>query len=385
MTTPITERTSQYQQIGLMLQGGGALGAYQVGVVKALTQAQIFPTWVCGVSIGAINGAIIVGNPPEKRLERLQEFWSIISTKPVWPWVSDSEVLRAWSNAASSWMTLTTGQPGFFKPRTANPWLWPAGSAQATSFYDSSALEKTLKRLVDFERLNSGEVRLSVGAVEIESGNNQFFDTGGVDHRGKPQILEVEHIMASGALPPALPMIKVGNKHYWDGGIVSNTPLQYMLDQSQDRSALIFQVDLFSARGTLPQTMPQVMARQKDITYSSRTRQATTSFKRMLKLRRQLAQALGRVPKDQLRPGEAQLMSDYLDAGVVNLVELIYKSKPYEIDTKDYEFSASSMKMHMETGELDTLNTLKHPEWLDKPSAAVGLIEHDIHRHPVEH
>jgi NTE family protein len=369
----VAQQAAKYQDIGLMLQGGGALGAYQVGVYKALAQAQCLPSWVCGVSIGAINGAIIVGNEPSKRVARLEAFWALIATQPVWPFLETSEAMRAWSHAVSSWMTLTTGQPGFFKPRTANPWWWPAGTAQATSFYDSSELHATLKRLIDFGRLNSGEVRLSMGAVEVATGNNRFFDT----HHER---LEVEHIMASGALPPALPMIEIEGKHYWDGGIVSNTPLQYFLDQDEDKSALVFQVDLFSAKGAVPQQMSQVMTRQKDITYSSRTRQATTGFKRLLRLRQQLAQALQRVPAQQLRPGEAQLMHDYLDAGVINLIELIYQSKPFEGESKDYEFSSSSMQSHMQAGHTDTLNTLANTDWFNMPTAEQGVVEHDVHR-----
>jgi NTE family protein len=349
----IEKMIKPYQQVGLMLQGGGALGAYQAGVYKALAQAQCLPDWVCGVSIGAINGAIIV---------------------PLWPFTTESETLRAWSSAASSWLALTTGQPGFFKPRTISPWFSPAGTPDASSFYDSSELAKTLTRLIDFERLNSGEVRLSVGAVDVETGNNHFFDTHKNDR------LEVEHIMASGALPPALPMVTIDGKNYWDGGIVSNTPLQYFLDESSDISSLIFQVDLFSAKGTTPQTMAQVLARQKDITYSSRTRQATSGFKRMLGLRRQLALALERVPKQKLLPGEAALMKDYLDAGVVNLIELIYQSKSFEGDSKDYEFSKSAMQAHMQAGYNDTAQTLAQPKWLEKPSPQVGMVEHDIHR-----
>jgi NTE family protein len=380
-TTPITERLKNYQQIGLMLQGGGALGAYQVGVYEALDAAQCWPNWICGVSIGAINGAIIAGNPRAKRVARLKEFWSLITARPVWPFMSDTDALRAWSNAASSWMTITTGQPGFFKPRTANPWLWPAGSAQATSFYDTDELRQTLLRLVDFERINDPQngVRLSVGAVEVHTGNNIFFDT----HKPKGPVdrITVEHIMASGALPPALPMMAIGAKHYWDGGIVSNTPLQYALDQEADLSSLIFQVDLFSACGPVPQTMAQVMARQKDITYSSRTRQATTTFKRILALRRQLAQTLQRIPPAQRTAQDQALMNDYLhDPGVVNLIELIYKSKKFENDTKDYEFSSGSMLAHMAAGLKDAQDTLAHPEWLDKPSASQGLVEHDVHR-----
>ncbi len=356
-----------------MLQGGGALGAYQVGVYKALAEADCLPSWICGVSIGAINGAIIAGNAPDKRVERLEEFWSLITRASPWPTAGLPNDVQTWVSAASAWMTITMGQPGFFRPHTKNPWLPNDNTASATSLYDTAELRATLEHLIDFDRLNSGETRFSVGAVNVETGNNVFFDT-------QKERLGPEHIMASGALPPALPMVKIGKAHYWDGGIVCNTPLQYLLEEDGDLTTLVFQVDLFSARGALPTQMSQVATRQKDIIYSSRTRQVTTAFKRVLSLRAQLADALKRVPANRLHPGEAALMQDYADAGVINLVQLIYQMKPFEGDTKDYEFSRESMTRHQQAGYDDTVATLAHPEWLDLPSAADGVVEHDVHR-----
>jgi NTE family protein len=371
----ISKPAARYDRVALMLQGGGALGAYQVGVYKALAQADCLPDWVCGVSIGAINGAIIAGNAPDKRVEKLEEFWSFVTHRAGWIAPPSSDAWRTWTSAASTWMTITMGQPGFFKPRVNLPWASNADAGHTTSLYDTSELRNTLLRLVDFDLLNSGKTRLSVGAVNVETGNNIFFDT-------LKERLTPEHIMASGALPPALPMVKIGNAHYWDGGIVSNTPLQYLLDQEEDMSALVFQVDLFNAKGSLPTNLQQVAARQKDITYSSRTRHATTAFKRVLSLRKQLADALQRVPASRLRPGEAELMRDYQDAGVINLVQLIYQSKPYESDTKDYDFSGELMQVHSQAGYADTLATLAHPDWLAKPSAHDGVVDHDVHRKP---
>jgi NTE family protein len=374
----VARQAAQYQRVALMLQGGGALGAYQVGVYKALAQAQCLPDWICGVSIGAINGALIAGNPPDKRVARLEEFWASIASPSPWStWAEPSfeplDMLREWGNSLSAWMTLTNGQPGFFRPRSVNPWLLPANTHGATSFYDSSELHHTLKRLIDFGRLNHGDTRLSVGAVNVANGNGVYFDSAREE-------LTVEHIMASGALPPALPMVKVGNAFYWDGGIVSNTPLQYLFDEGDDLTTLVFQVDLFSASGALPTQMAQVLARQKDIVYSSRTRQATTAMKRTLSTRRQLADALRRVPANRLRPGEAKLMRDYADTGVIDLIEIIYQSKQFEGDTKDYEFSPASMKARMEAGHADTVASLAQPHWLDMPTAEQGVVEHDVHR-----
>ena len=372
-TASIAKQAARYERVALMLQGGGALGSYQVGVYKALAEAECMPNWICGVSIGAINGAIIAGNAPENRVAKLEEFWSLVAGRPIWPFEQSANPMREWSTIASAWMTIALGQPGFFKPRMINPWLLPSDASGSTSFYDGSELRKTLLELVDFGRLNNGETRLSVGAVNVRTGNNQFFDTS-------EQRIEPEHIMASGALPPALPMVKIGTEFFWDGGIVSNTPLQHLLDQEDDLRTLVFQVDLFSAQGELPRQMAQVMARQKDITYSSRTRQATTAFKRVLTLRAKLAEALKRVPAKLLQPGDRELMENYADIGVVNLIQLIYQGKKNTSDSTDYEFSPDSMRDHMNAGYADTMNTLMHPEWLNVPSREAGIAEHDVHR-----
>jgi NTE family protein len=369
----IDEIAAAYDRVALVLQGGGALGAYQVGVYEALSEAGCEPNWVSGVSIGAINAAIIAGNPRERRVERLTEFWELISGRKVWHYTPEGDYFRELRNQASAWMTLTMGQPGFFKPQSTSPWMQLPGAKGATSYYDSSELRVTLERLIDFDLLNDGEKRLSVGAVNVRTGNFAFFDT----HN---QRVGPEHIMASGALPPALPMVRIDGEEYWDGGIVSNTPLQYLLEQDEDLSSLVFQVDLFSARGAIPRAMPEVMARHKDIMYSSRTRQNTDTFKRVHTLKMKLLDALERVPEDKLRPGEKELIADYADAGVINIVHLIYQLKTYESDAKDYEFSGTSMREHRLAGYEDTMRTLRHRDWLKAPASIAGIAVHDLHR-----
>ena len=229
-------------RVALVLQGGGALGAYQIGVYEALHEAGVEPDWVSGVSIGAVNAALIAGNPPERRLERLIAFWERITERKVWLHTPDGDVFRQARNMTSSMMTTLMGQPGFFAPHPVNPWLAPAGARAATSYYDNSPLRETLLELVDFDLLNSGVCRFSVGAVNVRSGNFVFFDN-------ETTVIEPEHIMASGALPPAFQTVKIGTDFYWDGGLVSNTPLAHLLAQDDDVNALVFQVDLFSARG----------------------------------------------------------------------------------------------------------------------------------------
>ena len=369
----ISEIATQYDRVALVFQGGGALGAYQAGVYQALADAGCEPTWLSGVSIGAINAAIIAGNEPSRRLQRLEQFWQIISGRKIWAYTPEGDVFRDIRNRTISWMTMTMGQPGFFKPRFPNPWLELAGAEGATSFYDSTELKKTLEMVIDFDVLNDGKKRFSVGAVNVRTGNFVYFDTDNIR-------IEPEHIMASGALPPALPAVRIEGEYYWDGGIVSNTPLQYLLDQEEDRSSLVFQVDLFSARGVLPRSMPDVLSRHKDIMYSSRTRQNTDNFKRIHGLKMKLLGALKRVPKDQLSPEEEELIADYSKAGVVNIVHLIYQHKNYEGHAKDYEFSGTSMREHWDMGLEDTKRTLRHTEWLLPPFSDDAVAIHDLHR-----
>jgi NTE family protein len=366
-------RPDRCDRIALVLQGGGALGAYQAGVYQALQEANIEPDWICGVSIGAINSAIIAGNPPERRLERLHTFWDRITSRKIWHYTPDGDIYRKARNLASSFMTTTLGQPGFFAPHATNPWLSPAGARTATSYYDTAPLRESLLELVDFDMINQKKIRLAVGAVNVLSGNFIYFDNA------RDEIVP-EHIMASGALPPALPMVKVGTDHFWDGGIVSNTPLQHLLDQEDDLNSLVFQVDLFSARGALPRDIQDVMARHKDIMYSSRTRYNTDVYRRIHNLKVSLYRALARIPDDQLPEEERGLKASISNLPEIAILHLIYQQKAYEGDAKDHEFSGTSMREHWASGYEDTKRTLKRREWLTMPAEGMGIVIHDVHR-----
>jgi NTE family protein len=368
-----TWRPDRCDRVALVLQGGGALGAYQVGVYQALHEAGIEPNWVCGVSIGAINSAIIAGNPPERRLERLQIFWERITARKIWHYTPDGDVYRKARNFASTFMTTTLGQPGFFKPHDVSPWLSPAGAKTATSYYDTGPLRETLLELVDFDLINSRKVHFAVGAVNVLSGNFLYFDN-------KNETIGPEHVMASGALPPALPMVKIGTDHFWDGGIVSNTPLQHLLDQDDRLNSLVFQVDLFSARGALPRDIQEVLARHKDIVYSSRTRHNTDVYKQMNNLKTDLYKALQKVPEDRLSEHERSLRDRLADLPEITILQLIYQQKAYEGDSKDHEFSATSMREHWQSGLEDTRRTLKRRDWLALPEQGMGIVVHDVHR-----
>jgi NTE family protein len=366
-------RPERCDRIALVLQGGGALGAYQAGVYQAMHEAGLEPDWVSGVSIGAINSAIIAGNPRGRRLRQLRAFWERITDRKIWPFTPDGDIFRKARNATSSMMTMTQGQPGFFSPRFPNPWMSLTGAQSATSYYDTGPLRETLLELVDFSLLNDRSSRFSVGAVNVLTGNFVYFDNA-------VEQIEPEHIMASGALPPALPMVKIGTDHYWDGGIVSNTPLQHLLDQEDSLNTMVLQVDLFSARGVLPRDIEDVMGRHKDIMYSSRTRYNTDVFRRTHNWKAALYQALTRIPEEILTDHERELRDQLSKLPDISILQIIYQQKAYEGHSKDHEFSGTSMREHWQSGYEDTKRTLKHQKWLTMPKAGAGIVVHDVHR-----
>ena len=366
-------RPTGCDNIALVLQGGGALGAYQAGVYQAVHEAGLRPDTVAGVSIGGINAAIIAGNKPERRVERLRDFWEGITARPVTVLSLDGDAARKATNAWSALLTTTLGQTGFFTPNRMSPWVSPRGSKAATAFYDTAPLRETLLRLVDFDLLNSGVVRYAAGAVNVLNGNFAYFDST------ETTILP-EHVMASGALPPAFPAVQIGTDYYWDGGLVSNTPLQHVLDNAACLHILIFQVDLFSARGVLPRDMDDVLARQKDIQFSSRTRLVTDYFRARHDRDRLTKKLLAKIPVDKLDADERELKERLAHRPEATILELIYQQAAYETQAKDYEFSAASMREHWNSGFLDTQRTLRHPDWLKVSETDAGFSLHDIHR-----
>jgi NTE family protein len=371
-----------FERIALLLQGGGALGAYQAGVYEALAEAKLHPDWIAGISIGAINAALIAGNPPEVRIEKLRAFWQHVTASPAeWSlcgwnhrWLDGflkADLPRTAANHASAWLGLLAGTNGFFTPRALPPWLYLPGSIEATSFYDTQGLRATLERLVDFDRINAGETRFSVGAVNTRTGNFVYFDT--MSHTIRP-----EHVMASGALPPSLPAVEIEGEHYWDGGLVSNTPLQWVIERGPPKDTLIFQVDLWSARGEFPATLAEVITRQKEIQYSSRTRAATDFFKYVKRIRRALALLLEQLPEELRSSEHAKLLESVAERHVYNIVQLIYRAKHYEGYSKDYEFSRRTMEDHWRAGYDDAVRTLRHPEVLQRPSSTEGVFTFDL-------
>jgi len=374
------EQSLPFECTALLLQGGGALGAYQAGVYEALAEAGIHPDWVAGISIGAINSALIAGNPPERRVQKLREFWERVTSDVFGSWTQDiltplvkGDWVRGIMNQMSANSAMLSGASGFFVPRLPSPWLHPTGTIEATSLYDASALRSTLESLVDFDRINAREMRFSVGAVNVRSGNFAYFDS--TTHMIRP-----EHVMASGALPPAFAAVEIDGERYWDGGLISNTPLQWVLDSTPRQDTLAFQVDLWSARGDFPGNMAEVETRQKEIQYSSRTRANTDQFKRAQRVRNTVAALLESLPDNLKDEPNAKLLGSIADRKVYNMVHLIYRAKNYEGNSKDYEFSRSSMETHWRAGYQDTVRTLRHPNVLKRPANHEGVAVFDLER-----
>jgi NTE family protein len=367
-----------FECIALLLQGGGALGSYQAGVYESLAEADLHPDWVAGISIGAINSAIIAGNAPAERVAKLRAFWQEITANPLLDWAAAAEELapkgdfaRGLFNQMSATWALIGGAANFFALRQPPAWLQPNGALEATSFYETKHLKSTLERLVDFDRINSGETRFSVGAVNVRTGNFVYFDT--TTHTIRP-----EHVMASGSLPPGFPAVEIEGEYYWDGGLISNTPLQWVVDYGPRQDTLAFQVDLWSARGELPGNLAEVVTRQKEIQYSSRTRANTDQWKRLQRLRCALSSLLQKLPDELRDSDEAKILNSAADHKVYNIVHLIYRSKHYEGHSKDYQFSRLAMEEHWLAGYYDAVRTLRHPEVLERPTNLEGVLTFDL-------
>ena len=375
------ERRLPFECVTLLLQGGGALGAYQGGVYEALAEANIHPDWVAGISIGAINAAIIAGNPPNSRVDRLREFWTHVTSSAPWDWLNNpfgdlarGDDTRNLLNQMSANFAVASGATGFFSVRAVMPWLRPGGTPGATSFYDTSDLKRTLERLVDFDRLNAGMTRFSAGAVNVRTGNFVYFDTS--THKIAP-----EHVMASGALPPGFPAVEIDGEHYWDGGLVSNTPLQWVIDSDPRRQdTLAFQVDLWSSQGALPRNLAEVATRHKEIQFSSRTRASTSQFKNVHRVQRALDALLRRLPADFEENDDLKILKSVASDKVYNIIQLIYRAQNYEGHSKDHEFSRLSMQDHWRAGYHDAVRTLRHPEVLARPTSLDGVFTFDLER-----
>lgn len=362
--------SDQTATTALVFQGGGALGAYQGGVYEALAHAGHTPDWIAGISIGAINAAIIVGNQPDKRIERLRAFWDLVSSRVTVPSLFPEGFMRTWFNEISAGVVAATGIPGFFEPRIPPAALSLPGTLEAISYYDSAPLRQTLMDLVDFDLLNSGKVRLSVGAVNVLTGNFAYFDS-------LDRVIGPEHIMASAALPPAFAPVMIEGEAWWDGGLVSNTPLQHVIDHRSYGDLTIFQVDLFSARGAMPRTLAEVAQREKDIRYSSRTRLNTDMQKELQGLRDAARRLAAKLPEDLKNDTDARLLTAS-GQGAVTIMHLINRGEPYETQSKDYEFSRETVNGHWQAGAADVARSLAHKAWTERENHASGIVTFDL-------
>ena len=343
-------------QVVLVLQGGGALGAYQAGVFEALSDAGADPNWIAGISIGAINAAIIAGNRPGDRVNRLRTLWERLTSS----WAAPPIGVPLQPNIATHMMSATydlaAGVPGFFNPRWVPPFLaWPDTTA-AISWYDSSPLIETLNELVDWDLLNDGPTRLSVGAVNVKTGNFHYFDT-------RRERLDARHIVASGALPPGLPPVEIDGHWWWDGGLVSNTPLAYALEH-QSSDMLLFQVDLFPARGELPRNILEAYSREKDIRYSSRTRQMTDFLLAQRRERELVRRVLAKIPETLRGDADVERLAEISAEHAVNIVHLIYRKQGWESWASDFEFSRIAMESHWSAGQAAVAETMRRDSLL---------------------
>lgn len=356
-------------KVALVLQGGGALGSYQAGVYSALAEADYLPDWVAGISIGAINCAIIAGNPPKARVENLRRFWEgVTSTGVGWP-VGGLEMFPSLRQRLHAHSALMLGQPGFFVPRNPLEWL---SLKPPVSYFDTGALKSTLEALVDFDRINAARgPRLSVGAVNVRTGRFAYFDSTNVKIRP-------EHIMASGALPPGFPAVEIDGEHYWDGGVVSNTPLAHVLDTLPRRSRLIFQVDVFQAHGTLPATLDEVSEREKDIRYASRTRMNTDTHAERHEVRHAINELIELLPPELANTPQARRLYRMGCVTQMDIVQLIYRPLARQGSQKDYEFSRTTMEERWDQGRLDAVETLEAAPWMAPKSRETGVRVFDV-------
>jgi len=370
--TPKTNRADPRQI--LVLQGGGALGSYQAGVYEGLCAAGLAPDWVAGISIGAVNAAIIAGNPPERRHARLRAFWELTSSGSTAKPLGADPASRAYFNEASAAWIAMVGVPGFFKPRLISPFFYAPGAREALSFYDTAPLKETLQELVDFDLINDRkrQVRLSVGAVDIAKGTLHFFDN--TRDRIGP-----EHIMASGALPPGLPPVEIEGRFYWDGGLVSNTPLDYVLQSDHREDLVVFQVDLFNSAGEMPRTILEAAEREKEIRFASRRHRNTEGVMQLHKAKVALRELIAKLPEDLLDDPEVQVLDLFARENSVTIVQLIYRGPEYETSSKDYEFSRATMLDHWAAGLADAERTLKdrHRILCAKPGGGAILDSRD--------
>ena len=362
-------RTDFPGQIVLVLQGGGALGAYQVGVYEAMHEAGVEPDWVIGTSIGAINAALIAGNAPEKRFERLREFWAKLENG-----TDAFDLLRLFTglpNASANLATMTSGIPAFFTPHLP-AWLGshiPLG-VEAAAYYTTAPLRETLSGLIDLEHINARHIRLTVGAVNVRNGEMRYFDS-----RDEP--VHLDHVIASGALPPAFPAVRIDGDPYWDGGIYSNTPIEAVLDDKPRQDSLIFAVQMWNPEGPDPETLWEVMGRQKDIQFASRARSHIARQKQIHHLRHIVRELSKQIPEKLRNSPQVKELASWGCNTTMHVARLVAPKLDGEDHTKDIDFTRSGIRARWEAGYADTKRMLDAAPWREPVDSVEGVIIHD--------
>ena len=373
------KRCLPFERVVLVLQGGGALGAYQAGVYQAIHEARIEVDWICGTSIGGINGALIAGNPPERRVRRLREFWEAVSKPPIG--IPDAPLFAAlwngsgeahWTNRLSGLSSMLYGVPDFFTPRLFPPLISVAESPDLASYYDTAPLQATLARLVDLDLINSKRPRFSVAATNARTGAPVYFDS--LQHP-----ITSAHIMASASLPPSFPPTEIDGEYYWDGAVVSNSPMQYVIDDASRYPALVFQVDLWDANGELPLDIPSAYLRSFEIHSATRLNITLEQYKKTQKFRLALAKFLERLPDASRNDPEVQFLAEEARVRIATLVQLKYQSSRYETATKTFEFSRAAMKERWQAGYDDAKIALGEPRVFVLPHITEAARIFDVH------
>lgn len=354
------------QQV-LVLQGGGALGAYQVGVYQALHEAGVEPDWVIGTSIGAINAGIIAGSKPGDRLDRLTEFWRRVEHGHFFESVLPTELSTWWRN----WATIWGGLPAFFDP---NPraFLGPHATlgAEAAGYYSVDPMRQTLADLIDFDQVNGGPVRLTVGASRVTSSEMVYFDS-------RDMLLDLRHVMASGALPPAFPAVRIDGELYWDGGILSNTPVEVVFDDNPRRDSMVYAVHIWNPHGAEPETIWEVMNRQKDVQYSSRAASHIKRQRQLHRLRHVITELSAMLPAERRQTPEAAALSAYGCPTRMHVIRLLAPALECEDHSKDIDFSPAGIRARWDAGYADTMRTLESAPWRDPIDPLEGFVLHE--------
>lgn len=359
---------AQFGQFVLVLQGGGALGAYQAGVYQALHEAGIEPDWIIGTSIGAINASLIAGNKPQNRLKRLTQFWERIEHSPLLRAAGSMPVM---GQAASTFLSTMCGVGGFFEPNARAHWGNHVKlGAEEAGYYSTAPLKKTLGDLVDFDQVQDGPVRLTVGAANVRTSQMRYFDS-------REMALDVRHVMASGALPPAFPAIRIDGELFWDGGILSNTPVEAVFDDKPRRNGLVFAVHVWNPNGPEPDSILKVMNRQKDLQYSSRAGALIARQRQIHRLRHIISELSARLPQEAMHDNLVREMASYGCPTRMHVVRLLAPQVRGEDHAKDIDFSPSGIKTRWQAGYADANRVLKAQPWAAPVDPIEGFILHE--------